>query len=137
MSKIKTFIKSCIGFHCQIPFVYLSGVTSHAVHIGVSGQYPPGQYPPPPGQYPPRTKSPRMISLVKHVLVKEFFFNSSVLNYPKTSVGKIYIYFFFNSSVLNYPKLCASEKRNRIFSKIAVFQIIRIFFFKNYYFKLS
>ena len=34
MSKIKTFIKSCIGFHCQIPFVYLSGVTSHAVHIG-------------------------------------------------------------------------------------------------------
>ena len=38
MSKIKTFIKSCIGFHCQVPFVYLNffkcGVTSHAVHIG-------------------------------------------------------------------------------------------------------
>ena len=44
-----------------------------------------------------------MISLVKHVLVKDFFFNSSVLNYPKTCVGnQKFFFFFFNSSVLNY-----------------------------------
>ena len=65
---------------------------------------PPFQYPP--GQNTPRTISPRMISLVKHVLVKKKYFNSSVLNFPKTCVGKkkkyIYIY-IFNSSVLNYP----------------------------------
>ena len=89
----------------------------------VSGQYPPGQYPPgqyppdnippdnippgqnPPGQYPPipisprtispRTISPRMISLVKHVLVKKNIFNSSVLNYPKTCIGKKNICIYF------------------------------------------
>ena len=99
----------------------------------VSGQYPPGQYPPdnippdnippgqnPPGQYPPvpispRTISPRMISLVKHVLVKIFLFNSSVLNYPKTCVGKLLFYFFVNSSVLNYPKSCAGKKKIAVF----------------------
>ena len=86
-------------------------------YVMVLGQYPPGQYPPgqsppdnippdnippkqnTPGQYPPvpispRTISPWMISLVKHVLVKKKNFNSSVLNYPKTCVGKKKIYFF-------------------------------------------
>ena len=58
----------------------------------VLGQYPPGQYPPRTkkknGQNPPVPISPRMISLVKHVLVKSFFLNFSVLNYPKTCVSK-------------------------------------------------
>ena len=92
------------------------------IYVMVLGQYPPGQYPPgqyppaqkppdnippdnippgqnppgqyPPVQYPPSPTSPWMISLVKHVLVKKFFFNSSVLNYPKTCVGKKKIFFF-------------------------------------------
>ena len=103
-------------------------------HEMVSGQYPPDNIPPgqnPPGQYPPipispRTISPRMISLVKHVLVRKKFFNSSVLNYPKTCIGKKNIYIFFNSSVLNYPKSCGGEKKifflkiaNKIKKKIA------------------
>ena len=62
----------------------------------VSGQYPPGQY-------PPRTKSPRTISPRSNIppdnippddissktcFSKKNIFNSSVLNYPKTCVGK-------------------------------------------------
>ena len=39
-------------------------------------------------------------------------FNFSVLNYPKTRVGKKKIFFFFlNFSVKNYPKSCAGDKK--------------------------
>ena len=99
------------------------------------GQNPPGQYPPIP--ISPRTISPRMISLVKHVLVKKYFFNSSVLNYPKTCIGKKLLLLFFNSSVLNYPKSCAGEKKIKFLKKIAYkfffqkLQIILKIFFKN------
>ena len=73
----------------------------------------PGQYPP--GQYPPRTKSPRTISPRSNIppdnippdnippddissktcFSKKKKINSSVLNYPKTCVGKTIFFFFF------------------------------------------
>ena len=37
---------------------------------------------------------------------KNLFFNSSVLNHPKTCDSRI---FFLNSSVLNYPETCVSN----------------------------
>ena len=61
-------------------------------------QYPPGQYPPvpiSPWTISPWTKSPRMISLVKTCFSKKNIYNSSVLNYPKTCVGKLFYLFYF------------------------------------------
>ena len=78
----------------------------------VLGQYPPGQYPP--GQYPPDNIPPDNIPPGQNPPGQ----------YPPG-------FFFFNSSVLNYPKLCAGKK-NSIKKKIAVFKIILNFFFKKF-----
>ena len=68
--------------------------------IRVLGQYPPGQYPP--GQYPPDNIPPDNIPpdnippddiSSKTCFSKKKKINSSVLNYPKTCVGKK-IFFF-------------------------------------------
>ena len=64
----------------------------------------PGQYPP--RQYPPRTKSPRTISPLSNI--------------PPDNIPPDF--FFFNSSVLNYPKLCAGKK-NSIKKKLQCFKL--------------
>ena len=114
---IKDLIKPISDFRCmRTPFTW--DILNYDTHNKFKGSrtisprtisprtISPGQYPP--GQYPPVPISPRTIS-------------------PRTISPRI---FFFNSSVLNYPKLCAGKK-NSIKKKIAVLWIILKKDFKN------
>ena len=91
-------------------FVVSGGGNRCTRHKLVLGQYPPGQYPP--GQYPPDNIPPDKIPQDKTPPDKFPSSNIPPDNIPpddissKTCVRII----FFNSSVLNYPKTCVSKK---------------------------